>query len=63
MLFLQSKNKSDISGCDVEVQKLRNNLSKLKNEEIVINCSEEVYKLNDVLIYENILYIYIYNSK
>lgn len=50
--FLQSKNMSDISGCVNEVQKLRNNLSRLRNEEIVDNCCEEANKLNDTLIYD-----------
>lgn len=50
--FLQSKNMSDISGCVNEVQKLRNNLLRLRNEEIVDNCCEEANKLNDTLIYD-----------
>jgi hypothetical protein len=48
--FLQSKIMSDISGCFNEVQKLRNNLSRLRNEEIVVDCCEEANKLNDTLI-------------
>ncbi|KAL4121570.1 hypothetical protein QTP88_014057 [Uroleucon formosanum] len=43
---------SDISGCVNEVQKLRNNLLRLRNEEIVDNCCEEANKLNDTLIYD-----------
>lgn len=43
---------SDISGCINEVQKLRNNLSKLRNEDIVFNCCEEANKLNNILIYD-----------
>lgn len=43
---------SDISGCVNEVQKLRNNLSTLRNQEIVFNCCEEANKLNNILIYD-----------
>jgi hypothetical protein len=43
---------SDISGCVNEVQKLKNNLSILRNEEIVDSCCKEVNKLNDTLIYD-----------
>lgn len=43
---------SNISGCVSEVQKLGNNLSRLRNEEMVINCCEEANKSNDTLIYD-----------
>ncbi|KAL4085210.1 hypothetical protein QTP88_027069 [Uroleucon formosanum] len=43
---------NDTNGCVNEVQKLRNNLLRLRNEEIVDNCCEEVNKLNDTLIYD-----------
>jgi len=43
---------SDISGCVNEVQKLRNDLLRLRNEEIVDNCCEEANKLNDTFIYD-----------
>lgn len=53
--FLQSKNMSDISGCINEVQKLKNNFSRLRNEEIVINCCDEAHKLNNILKYDDTL--------
>lgn len=50
--FLQSKNMSDIRGCVNEVEKLKSNLSGLRNEEFVVNCCEEANRLNNILTYD-----------
>jgi len=43
---------SDISEYINDIQKLKNYLSRLRNEEIVFNCFKKTNKLNNFLIYD-----------